>query len=43
MMHLSFKTLTEKEFQQICKSIHEFELDDRNLLQHQFTAAFRDN
>lgn len=42
-MTLSFKTPTEKEFRQICDYIHEFELDDRNLLQHQFIVAFRDN
>lgn len=40
---LSFKTPTDKEFLQICEYIHEFELDDRILLQHQFTIALRDN
>jgi N-acetylglutamate synthase-like GNAT family acetyltransferase len=40
-MQLSFKTPTDKEFLQICKFIHEFELDDRILLQHQFIVAFR--
>jgi len=42
-MTLSFKTPTEKEFQQICHYIHEFELDDRSLNRQQFIAAFRGN
>ena len=39
-MKLSFKTPTEKEFQQICEYIHEFELDNRVLKLPEFTAAF---
>ncbi len=39
-MDLLFKTPTEKEFQQICEYIHEFELDDRVLQRSEFAAAF---
>ena len=42
-MKLSLRVPTEKEFQQICNYIHDFELDDRSLLQNQFIAAFRDH
>ena len=42
LMQLIFKAPTDQEFQQICNYIHEFELDDRSLMKHQFTAAFHD-
>lgn len=40
---LSFRTPTENEFIQIRNYIQQFELDDRNLKQKEFTAAFREN
>ena len=40
---MTFRTPSEKEFKQICDYIREFELDDRNLRQEEFTAAFRGN
>ncbi|MCW3085692.1 MAG: hypothetical protein JWP12_3058 [Bacteroidetes bacterium] len=42
-MNLLLKTPNEKEFQQICGYIREFELDNRNLQQQEFTAAYRDD
>ncbi|MBL7890041.1 MAG: GNAT family N-acetyltransferase [Bacteroidia bacterium] len=42
-MDLLLKTPDEKEFQQICDYIREFELDDRDLMQEQFVAAYRNN
>ena len=39
---VSFRTPTEKEFLQIRNYIQQFELDDRNLKQEEFTVAFRD-
>ena len=41
-MNLLLKTPNEKEFQQICGYIREFELDNRGLQQQEFTAAYRD-
>jgi N-acetylglutamate synthase-like GNAT family acetyltransferase len=38
-----FRTPTIEEFQQICAYIREFELDNRELQQEEFTAAFREN
>ncbi len=40
-MNLLLKTPNEKEFQQICGYICEFELDSRGLQQQEFTAAYR--
>lgn len=40
---LTFRTPTEHEFLQIRNYIQQFELDDRNLKQEEFTAAFREN
>ena len=40
---MTFRTPTENEFLQIRSYIQEFELDDRNLKQEEFTAAFREN
>ncbi len=42
-MNIQFKIPTDKEFQQICGYIHEFELDNRVLLRSEFTAAFLNN
>ncbi len=38
---MTFRTPTEQEFLQIRNFIFQFELDDRNLKQEEFTAAFR--
>lgn len=40
---LTFRTPTEHEFLQIRNYIQQFELDDRNLKQEEFIAAFREN
>ena len=40
---LTFRTPNEHEFLQIRNYIQQFELDDRNLKQEEFTAAFRNN
>jgi N-acetylglutamate synthase-like GNAT family acetyltransferase len=40
---MTLRTPTEQEFIQIQKYIHQFELDNRNLKQKEFTAAFRGN
>ena len=40
---LTFRTPTEHEFLQIRNYIQQFELDDRNLKQQEFIAAFREN
>ncbi|MCC6837606.1 MAG: GNAT family N-acetyltransferase [Bacteroidia bacterium] len=42
-MDLLLKTPDKKEFEQICEYISEFELDDRELKQEQFVAAYRNN
>ena len=42
-MNLSLRTPSDKEFEQICNYITEFELDNRDLQKKQFTAAFRNN
>lgn len=42
-MNLELKTPNENEFEQICHFISEFELDDRELNQEQFVAAYRNN
>lgn len=42
-MDIIIKIPSEKEFQQICNYIREFELDDRGLKQEEFIAAFRNN
>jgi N-acetylglutamate synthase-like GNAT family acetyltransferase len=42
-MELTLRNPTEKEFQQICSYIRDFELDDRDLQLQQFVAAFRNN
>lgn len=42
-MDLLLKTPDKKEFKQICDYIREFELDDRELKQEQFVAAYRNN
>lgn len=39
-MSITLRTPPDKEFQKIREYIHEFELDDRDLQQEQFTAAF---
>jgi N-acetylglutamate synthase-like GNAT family acetyltransferase len=39
---LRFITPNESVFLRIKQHIHEFELDDRNLQQHEFIAAFRE-
>jgi N-acetylglutamate synthase-like GNAT family acetyltransferase len=41
-MSLQLRTPSDKEFQQICDYIQEFELDNRVLEKQEFTAAFRD-
>lgn len=41
-MDLILKKPNEKEFQQICNYIQEFELDNRELKSEEFVAAFRD-
>ena len=40
---LAFRTPNEYEFLHIRNYIQQFELDDRNLKQEEFTAAFREN
>jgi N-acetylglutamate synthase-like GNAT family acetyltransferase len=40
---MTFRTPTENEFLQIRNYIQQFELDNRNLKQEEFTAAFREN
>lgn len=40
---LTFRTPTLQEFLQIRNYIQQFELDDRNLQQEEFIAAFREN
>ena len=40
---MTFRTPTKQEFLQIRNYIQQFELDDRNLKQEEFTAAFREN
>lgn len=40
---LSFRIPSRQEFLQIRNYIQQFELDDRNLKQEEFTAAFRDD
>lgn len=40
---MTFRTPSENEFLQIRNYILQFELDDRNLKQEEFTAAFREN
>lgn len=40
---MTFRAPSENEFLQIRNYIHQFELDDRNLKQEEFTAAFREN
>lgn len=42
-MELILRTPDNKEFQQICNYIRDFELDNRDLQPEQFTAAFRNN
>ena len=39
---LRFSTPNETAFLQIKQHVHDFELDDRNLQQHEFIAAFRE-
>ncbi|HSH67467.1 MAG TPA: GNAT family N-acetyltransferase [Bacteroidia bacterium] len=41
-MQLNYTTPTEREFEQICNYIHEFELDNRELKKEEFCSAFRD-
>lgn len=41
-MNLHLRIPDDKEFLQIVKYIHEFDLDNRGLQKEQFTAAFRD-
>ena len=40
---MTFRTPSKEEFLQIRNYIQQFELDDRNLKQEEFTAAFREN
>ena len=40
-MDIIIRIPSHEEFQQICKYISEFELDDRELKQEEFIAAFR--
>lgn len=40
---MTFRTPSEQEFLLIRNYIQQFELDDRNLKQEEFTAAFREN
>lgn len=40
---MTFRTPAQNEFLQIRNYIRQFELDDRNLKQEEFTAAFREN
>jgi N-acetylglutamate synthase-like GNAT family acetyltransferase len=40
---MTFRTPTENEFLLIRNYIEQFELDDRDLKQEEFTAAFREN
>ena len=40
---MTFRTPSEQEFTQIRNYIQQFELDNRNLKQGEFTAAFREN
>ncbi len=40
---LDLKTPTKIEFQKVCEYIHEFELDNRDLKQKQFSVALSDN
>lgn len=40
---MTFRTPSEHEFLQIRNYIHQFELDNRNLKQEEFIAAFREN
>ncbi len=42
-MNLSFRKPNDQEFEQIRSHIKEFELDDRNLIPEEFTAAFLNN
>jgi N-acetylglutamate synthase-like GNAT family acetyltransferase len=40
-MSIEFRRPSATEFEQICDYIREFELDNRGLMQDEFTAAFR--
>ncbi len=40
---MTFKTPSDKEFTEICTLINEYELDNRNLQQHEFTIALQNN
>jgi len=40
---MTFKTPSDKEFSEICALIKEYELDNRNLQQHEFTLALQNN
>ncbi len=42
-MNLTLRNPSNKEFEQICLHIREYELDNRDLQQQQFTVAIREN